>query len=358
VTTLASTPAVTAVIDRIRGLVDEGAVPGVTVAASRDGEVFLRMAAGTTPDGAECPHELVFPTMSFGKGITASAVARVQALGGFEWDDLVSTYFPEFAQKGKESATVRHAMSHSIGIPTAGVGVPLPALDDWTDSLNALCEAEAEWKPGSRTAYHGLSGVMIGAEVARRVTGKSWEELYHEVTDPIGCKATLELPTPGPSVRSFTPDEQKLLKYHPAGAYFAQVDDILAIMHLHLDGGRWGDDVVLPEAAWREMHRPQYADEIATARARGEAPAHEWWAIGWLLRGELEEDWPMMSVAHWFGLVPAPHFDSFSHAGTSTVLGIADPTTRVAVALAATAELEELNAVRLRAAAADLLTAT
>ena len=47
--------------------------------------------------------------------------------------------------------------------------------------------------------------------------------------------------------------------------------------------------------------------------------------------------------------------DAFSHAGTSTVLGIAEPSTGVAVGLGTTAALSEAAAVRLRATAARLL---
>jgi CubicO group peptidase (beta-lactamase class C family) len=347
---------VDAVVERLQSLVEEGTVPGLTLAASRDKHIFLRLALGTTADGAECPHDLVFPSMSFGKGITATAIARVQAEGGFEWDHLVSRYVPEFAQNGKQDTTMRHLLSHAAGIPWAGVDVPIPKPDDWTDVIAALCAAEAEWPPGSRTEYHGLSAIMVGAEVARRVSGETWEELYHAVVDPIGCKATLTVPPPGPGVRRFSsPEELEAFKYHPAGAYFVQVDDILRFLHLHLDGGRYGDDVVLPNAGWLEMHRPQYAHEIELARARGEPPLHEWWAIGWLLRGSVVDDWPTAQVTRWFGLAAAPTPQAFSHAGTSTVLGIAEPSTHVAVALASTAELADEDAVRLRATAADLL---
>jgi len=348
--------AVQAVLSSIDEQVERGQVPGVTLAASRNGEVFARYAAGTTSDGEACPHDLVFPTMSFGKAITASAIARVQALGGFEWDEPVSRYLPDYAQRGKESTTIRHLLTHAAGIPSAGVGVSIPRPDEWTDLVAALCAAEAEWPPGSRTEYHGLSAITAGAEIARRASGRTWEELYHDVLDPIGCGATMQIPQAGPGVvRSSPPPEPDQVAYHPAGGYFTSVDDILRVLHLHLDGGRHGDRIVLPEAAVREMHRAQYGEEIEAARRAGEDPVHEWWAVGWLLAGECEESWSIAGVGLWFGLSKTPTPRAFSHAGTSTVLGIAEPSTGVAVALGTTAALDDAAAVRLRATAARLL---
>src|SRR5438445_10661698 len=173
--------AVQAACSAVEDQVEQGHVPGVTLAASRHGRVFLRYAAGTTPEGEVCPHDLIFPTMSFGKAITASAIARVQATGGFEWDEPVSRYLPDYPQKGKESTTIRHLLTHAAGIPSAGVGVSVPRPDDWTELIAALCSAQAEWQPGSRTSYHGLSAITVGAEIARRASGRSWEELYHDV---------------------------------------------------------------------------------------------------------------------------------------------------------------------------------
>jgi CubicO group peptidase (beta-lactamase class C family) len=348
--------AVQDVLSAVQDQVDRGSVPGVTLAASRHGRVFVRYAAGRTPAGEACPHDLVFPTMSFGKAITASAIARVQALGGFEWDEPVSRYLPEYAQKGKESTTIRHLLTHAAGIPSAGVGVCIPRPDDWTELVAALCAAEAEWEPGSRTAYHGLSAITVGAEVARRASGRSWEELYHDVLDPIECGATMEIPPPGSGVvRSSPPPEPDQVHYHPAGGYFTRVDDILRVLHLHLDGGVHGDRVVLPDAAVREMHRAQYGDEIEAARRKGEEPVHEWWAVGWLLAGSCEPSWATAAVAAWFGLSRTPTAHAFSHAGTSTVLGIAEPSTKVAVGLGTTAALDDAAAVALRATAAQLL---
>jgi hypothetical protein len=97
------------------------------------------------------------------------------------------------------------------------------------------------------------------------------------------------------------------------------------------------------------------ADQIEAARRNDQAPAHEWWAIGWLLAGSCEESWSIAEVGRWFGLARTPTPDAFSHAGTSTVLGIAEPSTGVAVGLATTAALSDAAAVRLRATAARLL---
>jgi CubicO group peptidase (beta-lactamase class C family) len=46
------------------------------------------------------------------KGMAGLAMALAQSRGLFDYDERVSTYWPEFAQQGKEGITVRQLLSH------------------------------------------------------------------------------------------------------------------------------------------------------------------------------------------------------------------------------------------------------
>jgi len=65
------------------------------------------------------------------------------------------------------------------------------------------------------------------------------------------------------------------------------------------------------------MHRVQFASQIERALASGRKPAHEYWGLGWMLRGNTER--------HWFGFGRKASEKAFGHAGIGTVMGIGDP---------------------------------
>src|SRR5271166_3964640 len=50
------------------------------------------------------------------KGMSSMGVAVAHSRGLFNYDERVSTYWPEFAQAGKEQVTVRQLLSHQAGL--------------------------------------------------------------------------------------------------------------------------------------------------------------------------------------------------------------------------------------------------
>jgi len=108
---------------------------------------------------------------------------------------------------------------------------------------------------------------------------------------------------------------------HPAGGCFGTADDMLRILQLIVGGGVWKGRTVLTNDALQEMLRVQYAREIAAAETAGQAPAHETWGLGWLVRGNAK----ICGAAHWFGFGDSQSPTLFGHAGVDTVFGVGDP---------------------------------
>jgi len=50
------------------------------------------------------------------KGLAAMAMALGESRGLFDYDDRISEYWPEFAQRGKEGITVRQLLAHQAGL--------------------------------------------------------------------------------------------------------------------------------------------------------------------------------------------------------------------------------------------------
>src|SRR5205814_1400849 len=50
------------------------------------------------------------------KGLSGLAMALAHSQGLFDYEERVCTYWPEFAQQGKEKITVRQLLSHQAGL--------------------------------------------------------------------------------------------------------------------------------------------------------------------------------------------------------------------------------------------------
>ena len=86
-------------------------------------------------------------------------------------DAPVATYWPEFAQQGKEGVLVRHLLSHTSGVSGWNQPVQVSDLYDWEKSTSMLAAQAPWWEPGTASGYHALNQGHLVGEVIRRVTG-------------------------------------------------------------------------------------------------------------------------------------------------------------------------------------------
>ncbi|MFN3648594.1 MAG: serine hydrolase domain-containing protein [Armatimonadota bacterium] len=323
-----------------------GTLPGAALVVRQDGRPALERYEGTycglrrrdEPLDGKVRH----PLYSYSKLISATVVMLAVQDGLVALDTPVSAYLPQFTGGGKERITLRHLLTHAAGIPNVTIG-SVSTEAGWEAAVAALCAAKTEWEPGSRTAYHGLTGLLVAAEAVRRRTGgKRWEALCRErLFRPLGANSlTFEIPenepvalTPQPAELPKTPAEAFPHAGQPAGGCFGTAADALKVLQLHLDAGRWHGTRLLSEPLAREMRRVQYAREIAAAREAGKAPDHEPWGLGLLLRGT----GPAAGGHGWFGLRDQGSPSVFGHAGIDTVIGVADPDRRSALLFISTA---------------------
>lgn len=346
--------------------VEAGTVPGACLVATRDGRCFLREYWGTYCDGerrdAPFSGDVVNLLYSFSKVVSATVVVMALQDGLLKLDVPASKYIPGFTGGGKDGITLRHLLTHAAGLPGLQLG-RAATEEQWQQCVEAACEAEVEWEPGSRTAYHGVSGLFLAAECVRRVSDMTpWQDICgRRLFEPLGTQhLSFALPaegtpvavTPQPAALPFPPDAERLAFLgHPAGGAFGTPDDMLKLLHLHLNEGAWeGKQLIQPEA-FREMHRVQYAGEIAAAAAAGQPQLHEFWELGWLRRGSTRE--------HWFGFGDQTSERTFGHAGINTVIGLADPESNLALAFLTTnSPPSDEETVRLRNTVTNLVGAS
>jgi CubicO group peptidase (beta-lactamase class C family) len=124
------------------------------------------------------------------KGIAATALHIAADRGLLRYDDPVSVYWPEFAQRGKSAVTVRHVLNHSAGLYDAfNVIERAEDLFDWDKTVTALAGAPLAHAPGRYHAYHALTYGFLVGEIVRRVTNEPFSAfIEREIARPLGLR--------------------------------------------------------------------------------------------------------------------------------------------------------------------------
>jgi CubicO group peptidase (beta-lactamase class C family) len=141
---------------------------------------------------------------STSKGMAAIAVAVAQSRGLIDYDELVASYWPEFAQNGKAEITVRQLLSHQAGLSGLDVRLDPSKLADLDGMARALARQKPAWEPGTRQGYHALTLGWYEGELIRRVDPehRSLGRFFaDEVAAPLGLEFYFGLPPDLPPER-------------------------------------------------------------------------------------------------------------------------------------------------------------
>jgi CubicO group peptidase (beta-lactamase class C family) len=179
-------------------LVDSGTERGVQVAVYRHGEQVVDAVAGVTDPASGRPVTAgtLFYPFSVGKAMTATVAHLLAERGLFGYDTPIVELWPEFGAHGKQAVAVRHALTHTAGVPGIPADTTPEDLCDWHEMCARIADAEPWWEPGTQTGYHAYTFGYIVGEIARRATGKPISQLLLEA----GPTPTPTAP-PGPPSR-------------------------------------------------------------------------------------------------------------------------------------------------------------
>jgi CubicO group peptidase (beta-lactamase class C family) len=183
-------------IDR---LVESGAEQGLQVAVYRNGELVVDAVAGVAdPEtGRPVTSDTLFFSYSIGKGVASTVVHVLAERGILDYDTRIAELWPEFGAHGKEKATVRHALSQSVGVPGLPPGLTVEDLTDWDKMCAIIADSEPWWEPGTKIGYHAITWGYIIGEIIRRASGKPIPQaLREEVAEPLGVTNELFFAVP------------------------------------------------------------------------------------------------------------------------------------------------------------------
>ena len=138
------------------------------------------------------------------KGLAAMTLAIAHSRGWLDYDELVCKYWPEFAQHGKESITVRQLLGHQAGLYALDEPLDKSTVANLDRLAEILARQKPAWEPGTRQGYHAITLGYYEGELLRRVDPqhRSLGQFFQdEIATPLGLDFYLRLPESVPDSR-------------------------------------------------------------------------------------------------------------------------------------------------------------
>ncbi len=234
---------------------------GAAVALTLDGKTVVDLWGGHADKARSRPwtRDTIVNIFSTTKGLTAIAAHRLIDQGLLDLDATVASYWPEFAQAGKDHIRVRQLLNHRAALPAIRQPLPEAACYDWNLMTKVLAAEIPWWTPGTRHGYHAVTYGWLVGETIRRVSGKSVGRYFHdEIAAPLGidchiglnakdqerCGQMIQSPPP-------PPDQVNIFKYtqdHPESVTAKAFMNPPAAMKLGVVNGHLWRSAEIPAA--------------------------------------------------------------------------------------------------------------
>ena len=188
------------VVDAFKQNFADGLEHGASVYAMRDGEVILDLKGGWADKAGTIAVDgnHLFSIYSSGKAAAALVIAHLADQDKLGYDQLVSTFWPEFAARGKGELTIGQVMSHQHGL--SGITNPDWTPEDWYDwdkTIKELAGQEPLFTPGTASGYSPVTYGFLAGEIARLTDkyGRSLGDiLRQDICEPHNIDVWLGLP--------------------------------------------------------------------------------------------------------------------------------------------------------------------
>ncbi len=280
----------------IKRAIRAGTSPGAAVAIVKDSSIIYLKGFGLKqvgkPDSINT--NTVFRLGSVSKCFASVLAGTLVSDHFFNWDDPLIKYLPDFALKSKESTeklTVRHVLSHTIGLPYHAFTNMIEERASLDTLFKELRYLDLIGEPGKVYSYQNVGYSLIG-EVIKATTHKSFEEaLTEKVFLPLHMKnssASYDAMVNNSNIAKphlFTrkhwvsiPVSDTYYDVTPAGGVNASIAD----MALWLKALLGNDQEVLTNATLDQIFEPQIR---AISKNRNfwkwKRPKASYYALGW-----------------------------------------------------------------------------
>ena len=149
----------------------------------KDGECIINVSSGFVDfeRNRKIDEHSLFPIYSASKAFPATILNMLIEQGIVSEEDYVAKYWPQFAKNGKENTKVLHLLNHTSGLPQRFQEVQsYEFLANWDAMLKVIENVKPDWEPGTQTRYQSLTYGWVTAELIKRLTNKTFWELFQE----------------------------------------------------------------------------------------------------------------------------------------------------------------------------------
>ncbi|MDY7080844.1 MAG: serine hydrolase domain-containing protein, partial [Halobacteria archaeon] len=189
---------------KIRQLFDNhleaGLQHGAQLAVYKDGEQVVDFAGGVTGSDDADDDEVQDTTtdtkhvlFSTTKPYAGVCLHQLVEDGEASYDDQVVEYWNAFdrGDDRKADVTVRHVLSHQVGMPIGTADADPDSWSDWDSVVEMTEEDSLHFEPGEKPAYHALTYGWLVGELVRRISGTPIDKYAREnVFEPLGMDDT------------------------------------------------------------------------------------------------------------------------------------------------------------------------
>jgi beta-lactamase class C len=273
-----------------------GTSPGAAVAIVKDSSIIYLKGFGLKQTGKpdSINTNTVFRLGSVSKCFASVLAGTLVSDHVFDWDDPVIKYLPDFALKSKESTeklTLRHVLSHTIGLPYHAFTNMIEERAPLDTLLKELRYLDLIGEPGKVYSYQNVGYSLIG-EVIKATTHKSFEEsLTEKLFLPLQMKnssASYEAMVNNPNIAKphlfsrkrwvSIPVSDTYYDVTPAGGVNASIAD----MALWLKALLGNEQDVLTNATLDQIFEPQVKAKSKNRNFyKWQRPKASYYAMGW-----------------------------------------------------------------------------
>lgn len=281
-----------------------GVVPGVALAAVRDGEVVHEAGYGWRDREERLPvtPRTVFYTASLAKAFTGATAAVLAAEGEIDLDAPLSRFFPGLTDAPPvraDETTLRDLLRHGAPFSNGGVNFVTSFVGPYEP--RDLVRVLNDYSDPSEGFVYSNTNYALAGYALEAATGRDWRDVMRErVFAPLAMVRSTARLADVDSADFALPylAQEDGIRRIPfaksdgtitgAGGIFSTAGDLARFVVAQLDGGRLDGRQALPVAAVREMQSPQigldatffeferyaYGLGLYLARWEGEALVH------------------------------------------------------------------------------------
>lgn len=293
-------------------------VAGVAVGVVKDGEIIHARGYGlkSVDTGEKVDEHTSFAIASNSKAFTSAALAILVEEGLLSWQDRVVDHIPEFKMYNdyvSQNFNIQDLLTHR-----SGLGLGAGDLQKWPDgsdfTIDDMLVNFQHFEPVSafRTKYdYDNILYLVAGELIKRLSGMPWETFVKKrIMDPLDMDNSFTLPpsmvNPDKLASPHLAVDGKLqtIPYYEldpkktngaAGGVLSNVDDLCRWMLVHLNGGKYGENMekrLFTEASQHEMWKIHTT--IPVRPDKRYKPHFSGYGLGW----RLSDMNGKMSVSH------------------------------------------------------------